>query len=623
MKDLLRLLRYVRPYAGRLVAAALCAVLIMLTYIGLFSMVQPIFDEVLQKSAFSPVATGGKIRVLDQVRDLITAGGRSFAPLAGFADFTRRGASGSGVLIAVLVVILFLVMGVFTYLSDYQTRWVGLQATVDLRTDLYSTIQKQSLGFFSDHPTGSLISRVVNDVGRIQRMFSGDLAEIFRQVAIVVGHAAWLFYLNWRLSTFCFILLPLLVYPVARLGSRLKDTSRRSMERMGEAVNVMKEGISGARVVQAFGMEEFETGRFARALRRTQSADKAAARLLSMTPPVMALAAAAVGSILFAYVVYRIHLGKLSPGEASTFISVLFMVFASVKNLVKINNEVQQSIAGARRVFQVMDAAQQIADRPGAPELPPFRGEIQFRNVGFSYGKVPILGGIDLTVRSGQVVALVGSSGAGKSTLVNLLPRFYDVTGGALLVDGFDVREVRIASLRRQIGLVTQEVILFDDTVRNNIAYGRDDIPLERVIEAARAAHAHGFIEALPRGYDTPLGEAGHRLSLGQRQRLSIARAFLKDSPILILDEATSSLDSESEAEVQGALQSLMSGRTVFVIAHRLSTVRRADTIVVLDAGRIVERGAHADLLARQGMYARLHALQFRDEAPSPRASVL
>ena len=354
-----------------------------------------------------------------------------------------------------------------------------------------------------------------------------------------------------------------------------------------------------------------------------QRAEKRAARLLSLSGPVLELMGAVGGAILIWYAVLRINSGKLSPGEFATFVAALFMIYTSIKNLVKIYNEVQQSMASARRVFEIMDLENRIREKPDAIELPAFRERIEFRGVHFAYGQAPVLRGIDLTVPAGQVVALVGPSGAGKSTLVNLLSRFYDVTQGAVLIDGRDVRDATLVSLRRQIGIVTQEVILFDDTVRNNIAYGRTDIPLERVVEAARAAYADTFIRALPHGYDTRLGEAAHRLSLGQRQRLSIARAILKDSPILILDEATSSLDMESEAEVQGALQNLIAGRTVFVIAHRISTVRRADTILVLEGGMIVERGPHPDLLERKGLYARLHALQFRDTEPAPEASAL
>ena len=613
MTDILRLLRYVRPYVGRLAAAVVCALLISVTYLGLISLIQPIFDEVFPPQAVGPAATAGKLQVLDEVRELIGAGGRVFSPLAAFGARIGDGSAGTALLVATLLIVLFLLKGLFSYMTSYLTRWVGLMAVRDLRCDLYARIQRQSLAFFSQNPTGLLIARVMNDVGRIHRMVSGDLAEVLRLCAVAVGQAAWLFYLNWRLAGFCLVLLPLIVLPVARFGGRLRANSRRSQERLGDAVHIMKEGLSGTRIVQGFGMEEFEIGRFTRAIDRVQSAEKKAARLLSITAPVMELMGAIGASLLFAYAARRIALGKLSPGEFLTFIIALFMIYASIRNLVKINNEVQQSLAAARRVFEVIDLESRIEDRPGAIELPPFRERIEFRRVGFDYGQEPVLHEVDLTVRAGQVVALVGSSGAGKSTLVNLLPRFYDATAGALLIDGHDVREVTLASLRRQVGLVTQEVILFDDTVRNNIAYGRDDIPLERVVAAARAANAHEFIIGLPKGYDTPLGEAGHRLSQGQRQRLSIARAILKDAPILVLDEATSSLDMESEAAVQSALHNLMSGRTVFVIAHRISTVRRADTIITLDRGRIVERGTHPELLARKGLYARLHALQFRD----------
>ena len=600
MKDLARLLRYVRPYVRRLAAAVVCSGLVSLAYLGLFSLIQPIFDQVFARNVVGPAATGGKIQLLDETRRLIGAGGRTFAPLASLASRIGEGSAGTGLLVALLLVVLFLFKGLFTYLSEYFTRWTGLQAVLDLRRDLYARIHRQSPAFFSEHPTGLLIARVMNDVGRIQRTVSGDLAEIFRLVAIVLGQAVWLFYLNARLAAFCLVLLPLILHPVARFGSRLKVTSRRSQERLGDAVSIMKEGLAATRVVQAFGMEEFEIERFSAALSRMQRAEKRAARLLSLSGPVLELMGAVGGAILIWYAVLRINSGKLSPGEFATFVAALFMIYTSIKNLVKIYNEVQQSMASARRVFEIMDLENRIREKPDAIELPAFRERIEFCGVHFAYGQAPVLRGIDLTVPAGQVVALVGPSGAGKSTLVNLLSRFYDVTQGAVLIDG-----------------------LFDDTVRNNIAYGRTDIPLERVVEAARAAYADTFIRALPHGYDTRLGEAAHRLSLGQRQRLSIARAILKDSPVLILDEATSSLDMESEAEVQGALQNLIAGRTVFVIAHRISTVRRADTILVLEGGMIVERGPHPDLLERKGLYARLHALQFRDTEPAPEASAL
>jgi subfamily B ATP-binding cassette protein MsbA len=620
MKDLLRLLRYVRPYLGRLAAAALASALISITLLGLLALVRPIVDRFFSRIPVDPAATAGKAQVMDRFLKLFGPGS-ALALKIPLLD--RLGeTSWEIVLVAVLIVILFLLKGIFTYMGAYLTRWVGLQVVRDMRADLYARIQRQSLAFFSDHPSGILISRVVNDVGRIQKTVSGDLADIFRLLAIVIGQAVWLFYLNVRLASFCLILLPLVAYPVARLGLRLRSTSRRSQEKMGEMVNVMKEGITGTRVVQGFGMEAFEIGRFAKVLDRMQSAEKRAARLTSVTSPVLDLVAAIGGALLLAFALFRIQAGKLTGGELMTFSMALGLIFISIKNLVKINNELQQAMAAAQRVFYMLDLPNRIREKSGAIDLPPFRDRIEFKGVHFAYGPTSVLRGVDLSVPAGTVVALVGSSGAGKSTLVNLLPRFYDVTEGALLIDGTDVRDVSVASLRRQIGLVTQEVILFDDTVRNNIAYGRADVPLEAVVAAARAAHAESFIRALPHGFDTSLGEAGHRLSLGQRQRISIARAILKDSPILILDEATSSLDAESEAEVQEALQNLMSGRTVFVIAHRLATVRRADVILVLDAGRLVERGTHPELLARKGLYARLHALQFRDDRPVPEASV-
>jgi subfamily B ATP-binding cassette protein MsbA len=611
MKDFLRLLSYVRPYKGRLALAILCSIGISITYLGLFSLLQPAFDEVLPGQTIRPAATAGKFQVFDQVRTWIDAYARG--PLAGLARAARGGSAGTAVLIAALVVAGFVLKGLFTFLSGYLTRWAGLHAVRDLRADLNARIQRQSLSFFAEFPSGQLISRVMSDVWGMQRLVSGDLAEIFRLVAIASLQAAWLFYLNARLAAFCLILAPVLVYPVVRLGTRLKATARRSMERHGDALGIMKENLAGVRIVQAFGMENFEIRRFNDALGRMLRLEKKAARIVSLTAPVLEFIGACGLAALVAYAGRRIAAGRLTPGEFVTFLTALGMIFASLKNLARINNEAQHSLAAARRVFEVMDTERCIVEAPDAAVLPPFRERIEFRDVAFSYGPAPVLRGIVLSIRAGEVVAIVGHSGAGKSTLVNLLPRFHDVTGGAVFIDGQDVRAVTLESLRRQIGLVTQEVLLFDDTVRRNIAYGRADIPDARIVAAARAAHADGFVRALPQGYDTPIGEGGQRLSLGQRQRLSIARAILKDSPILILDEATSSLDAQSEAEVQQALGNLMAGRTVLVIAHRLATVRRADRIVVLDGGRIVEQGTHVDLLERRGLYARLHALQFRD----------
>ncbi len=623
MKDLLWLLRYVRPYAGRIVAAAVCAVFISLTYLGLFSLVQPIVDEIRPDGATEAIATSGKLRLLDETREWLDEAGERYPVVAWLNAKVQNGAAGTGILVGGLLIVIMLLKGIFTYLSMYLTRTAGLCAVRDLRVDLYSSIQRQSLSFFSVYPTGQLISRVMGDVGRLQRTVSGDLAEALRLSAIIAGQAVWLFYLNYKLAAFCLILLPLIVYPVARFGRRLKLMSHRSMEKQGDAADIMKEGISAARIVRAFGMEGFEVERFRAAILKMLRPDKKTVRILSLLPPLMEMIAAIGAALLFAYAAQRVAARKLTFGEFATFLTALVMIYTSVKNLVRINNELQQSRAAARRAFEIMERPPDVAERAGAEEMATFRECIEFRGVNFAYGDVPVLHDIDLKVRSGEMLALVGSSGAGKSTLVNLLPRFYDVTSGSLTLDGRDVRSVTLASLRRQIALVTQEVLLFDDSVRNNIAYGRGDIDQARVEAAARAAHAHDFIQKLPDGYRTTLGEAGHRLSQGQRQRLSIARALLKNSPILILDEATSSLDSESEAEVQQALHNLMKGRTTFVIAHRLSTVRRADRIVVLDAGRVVECGTHAELLGKKGVYARLHALQFRDDGHAPRASVL
>jgi subfamily B ATP-binding cassette protein MsbA len=378
----------------------------------------------------------------------------------------------------------------------------------------------------------------------------------------------------------------------------------------------LTESVGGVQVVQSFGMEQFEVERFTTAVDRMLRADLRAGRALSLSPAVMELVGASVGAVLFLLAGVGIARGSLDPGNFSVVLFCLGLLFTSFRRGSSLYAETQQSLAAADRVFEMLDREHSIRDLPSARDLPPFARGIRFEDVCFSYGDERVLDRLDLSIAKGEIVALVGPSGAGKSTLANLLPRFYDPTGGRILVDGVALRDVRLASLRRQIGLVTQEAILFDDTVRANIAYGLPDTPQEQVISAARTAHAHEFIERLPQGYGTVLGERGTRLSMGQRQRITIARALLKSPPILILDEATSALDAESEALVQEALDRLMTGRTAIVIAHRLSTVRRADRIIVLDRGRIVEQGTHERLLRAGGLYSRLHALQFEDQQP-------
>ncbi|MGB6995794.1 MAG: ABC transporter ATP-binding protein, partial [Thermoanaerobaculia bacterium] len=375
----------------------------------------------------------------------------------------------------------------------------------------------------------------------------------------------------------------------------------------------LHETISGARVVTGFNMQDFEMSRFSAALSRLFSVDRKGIRVLALTTPVMELLGALISAVLIWYSGSRIQNGTLDPGVLLAFLTSLTWAFLIIKRITRINNKLQEAFGSARRIFDLMDVEVTVKDAPDARKLERFEREIRYADVSFAYDERVILSEINLAVEHGQVVAVVGSSGAGKTTLINLIPRFFDVTGGSLQVDGQDVRELTTASLRDQIAIVTQEIILFNDTVHNNIAYGRLDAPRSDVEQAARAAYAHEFIEELPLGYDTVIGERGHFLSVGQRQRLAIARALLSDSPILILDEATSALDSESELLVQNALGNLMEGRTVFVIAHRLSTIRQADLILVLEDGRIAERGSHEELLAAKGIYTRLHDLQFRE----------
>jgi subfamily B ATP-binding cassette protein MsbA len=515
--------------------------------------------------------------------------------------------------VAIAIIGLYFLKGVGAYFSDYVMTDVGQRVVRDLRDRLHTHMVGQSAAFFARRTTGQLLSRLTNDVGQVQHVVSETVGDLLQEGLGVVGYAALLFYYDARLAMVCVTAAPIIVYPLAKLGRRLRKTSRRSQEALENLTHVAGEAYTGHRIVKAFGAEAREGAKFRRASDELYRTNMRVTRIVSVLPPIMEmLGACAIAGALY-YGAHQIATGRLTSGEFAAFVAALLFMYGPIKKLSRVNASLQQAIAAAERIFEVLDRHTEVRERAGATVMQPFRHVVEFRDVVFAYddgqGR-PILKGVSFNVTRGHVVALVGRSGAGKTTLMNLLPRFYDVTGGGIAIDGVDVRDVTLASLRGQIGMVTQETILFDDTVTNNIAYGRPDASRAEVESAARAAHAHEFIATLSQGYSTTIGERGQRLSGGQRQRLAIARALLKNSPILILDEATSSLDTESELLVQEALANLMKDRTSFVIAHRLSTVRKADAIIVMDRGRIVDMGRHDELLARGGLYTRLHDLQ-------------
>ena len=523
--------------------------------------------------------------------------------------FTRKDETALTYLPGIIVGI-FALRGLMNFGQSYLNDYVGLRIINDVRNALNRHFQSLSVSFFYRHPTGTLIARVNSDVHLLRFAITDALASFMKDSVSLIALVIVAFMKDWVLASLAFVVFPASVLPIIRLSRKIKRFTRRGQISTGALTALLQESIQGNRIVKAFGMEKYEDEKFQRENWRLFKQSLRASRIKAIVPPSMELLASfGIGAVVW-YGGWSVVAGGRTQGEFFAFMTAMFLMYGPFKGLARTYTAVHQGLAGAERVFEMFDEKPEVSDRADARPARPFSEKIEFQSVSFAYQEAPVLKSIDLTIEAGQMVALVGMSGVGKSTLVDLIPRFYDVRGGRVLIDGVDVRDLTVESLRAQIGIVSQHTFLFNDSIRNNIAYGVPDRSMEDVIAAARAANAHEFIVALPNGYDSVIGEMGMQLSGGQRQRLAIARALLKDAPILILDEATSSLDAESERLVQGALENLISTRTTIVIAHRLSTIRKADRIVVIVDGAIAEEGTHEELLRRSGEYSRLYAIQ-------------
>ena len=507
---------------------------------------------------------------------------------------------------AILLPVFALVRSFAQFLGEYLVEWVGQRVVMDLRIETFSRLQRFAVGFFTKSRTGELMSRTLNDTTMIERAVATVLGDLMKQPFAFLGSVVFVVSLDWRLAIGSLALFPICIIPIAVFGRRVRRHAREGQERLADLSSILQESVVGMRIVRAFGMEEYECRRFGVQCRRFFSRIVRVVRAKASIEPIIVV----ISVFGLLPVLFYAHWAKMPASHFIMFAVAMLTLYEPVKKLSKIHVHIQQASASADRVFELLDTPIGVTNAEGAVELKESVREIAFERVAFAYEDEPVLADISFKVRMGESVALVGSSGAGKSTLVNLIPRFYDVSAGRILLNGSDIRDFTLESLRARMAMVTQETFLFNDTVANNIAYGHGEASRGDIVEAARRANADGFISELPGGYDTNVSERGVRLSGGQRQRIAIARALLRNAPILILDEATSSLDAESEKQVQDALMELMRGRAVFVIAHRLSTIIRCDRILVLDKGRIVESGPHAELLAAGGVYKRLYDIQ-------------
>ena len=577
-----RLLKYVKPYWKRMTIAIISAIFLAGANTSIAWIVKKVMDDVFTEKNMQMLA---------------------FIPF--------------------VIIILYFLKGLFHYGQAYFMGYVAIRVVTDIRDKIYHHLQTLSLAFFTKNPTGVLMSRIANDTSLLQSTVSDSITSLLRNALTIIGLTGYTFWVNWKLATISYLIILWAIIPIQIFGRKSRKFSTKSQRKMADIAKFLFETFSGIRIVKAFGMEHYESRRFSEENFRFFKIRIRRLRIRALASPTMEMLGGVASAAILYYGGYNVVKGSMTTGDFFSFVAAFAMMYKPVRELNKLNQTIQEGLAAAVRTFELLDLKAEIVDKPHAIKLPAIKEQIEFRNVCFQYDNELILRNINLKVKAGEAIAIVGISGAGKTTLANLIPRFYDVTSGALLFDGTDIRDVTLKSLRDQIGMVTQEIILFNDTIKSNISYGSLEKSDQEIAAAAKAAYAHEFIIENPDGYDSIIGERGVKLSGGQKQRIAIARALLKNAPILILDEATSSLDSKAEGEVQIALEKLMEGRTTFIIAHRLSTIKKADRIIVLSDGRIVEEGTHSELLALQGKYHKLYTMQFRESDYLPQSDAL